>query len=72
VRHAELTFQKQLVFDPHTRTQVTMDGNEVTNDEPYSGVYLDPKTALDLALGNIDPFTMQKLDFFDPDTVSDI
>ncbi|KAF4523718.1 hypothetical protein B566_EDAN011582 [Ephemera danica] len=68
VRHAELTFRKQLVFDPRSRMQVTMDGEEITNDEPYSGEYLDNETAFSLALGNIDPFSMKQLDDFDPDS----
>lgn len=70
VRYAELTFRRQLVFDPRTRRQLTLDGEEVNNDEPYSGEYLEPRTAESLAIGNVDSFTMQVVDDFNPDTVS--
>ncbi|XP_059474510.1 exonuclease 1 [Neocloeon triangulifer] len=68
VAHADLTFRKQLVFDPKKRQLVTIDGQEV-GDEPFSGTLMDPDVAFELALGNIDPFTMQKVANFDLNNV---
>nr|CAD7589070.1 unnamed protein product [Timema genevievae] len=67
---AEATFRYQLVFDPFTRKLVplTKPPESYTHDD-FSGKMLQDNTAYQLALGNLDPFTLQKVADFNPDKV---
>ncbi|CAG0901379.1 unnamed protein product [Darwinula stevensoni] len=63
------TFKHQLVFDPLTRKLVPLTPYEEEVDcssMAYAGPELDEEIALDLALGNIDLDSMQKVDNYDP------
>ena len=67
---ALVTFKHQLVYCPLRRRQVRLHSPppEVTDDQlRYAGEEITEDVALQLALGNYDPFTMQKLHNFDPD-----
>lgn len=68
VAHADLTFRRQLVFDPKTRQQIPMDGEDIDSG-PYSGSLLDPDEALQLAVGNLDPHSMKQVANFEVDDV---
>lgn len=71
VLKAQATFLHMVVFDPRKRKQVRL--NEIeelgTNAEYCcnAGVIIDDETALQLAVGNLNPFTMKKLDDWHPD-----
>lgn len=69
---AIITFKHQLVYCPLRRKQVRLNPPppDVTDEQlRYAGEETDPETALQLALGNYDPFTLKKLHDFDPDKV---
>jgi hypothetical protein len=68
VDHADVTFRRQLVFDPKTRRQIPLDGEDV-DSAPYSGSLLDPDQALQLAVGNLDPHSMKLVANLDVDNV---
>ncbi|XP_013171947.1 PREDICTED: exonuclease 1-like isoform X2 [Papilio xuthus] len=68
---AEATFKHQYVYDPVERRMVRL---TETDDEDLekalcvnAGEMLDPKIAYQLALGNLDPFSLKKMDDWDPD-----
>ncbi|CAB3366728.1 Hypothetical predicted protein [Cloeon dipterum] len=64
VANADLTFQKQLVFDPRKRRLATIDGQEIGTG-PFSGTLMSDDDAFQLAIGNIDPHNMHKMANFD-------
>ncbi|OAD55893.1 Exonuclease 1 [Eufriesea mexicana] len=69
---AVITFKHQLVFCPLKRKQVRLNPpmSDVTEEQLYyAGVEIDSDTALQLALGNCDPFTLKVLHNFDPDKI---
>lgn len=63
---ADATFKHQLVFDFINRKLVSLqDPNILGTTKEYcvnAGEFFDNKTAFQLALGNLDPFTLEKLD----------
>uniref|UniRef100_T1GQM6 Exonuclease 1 n=1 Tax=Megaselia scalaris TaxID=36166 RepID=T1GQM6_MEGSC len=71
---AEATFKHMFVYCPIKRAVVRL--NEIPGDHPEiealcknAGVNdLDEETAFNLALGNLNPFGLKKLDDFNPDT----
>lgn len=73
VLKARATFLHMIVYDPRQRKQVRLHELEEfgTDIEHCSnaGKFLDDKTALDLAVGNLDPFTFKKLDNWHPNQV---
>lgn len=64
---ANNTFQHQLVYDPFHRQQVPL--KPVENDDEIVGEKLSDDEAFQLAVGNVDPITMAKMDNFNPDKV---
>ncbi|XP_055679502.1 exonuclease 1 [Lutzomyia longipalpis] len=66
---AAATFKHMWVFDPTTRQMVRLTDPEDTAMESLknAGEKLDEKTAFQLALGNLDPFTLKPVDNWDPD-----
>ncbi|KAH9638979.1 hypothetical protein HF086_000905 [Spodoptera exigua] len=68
---AEATFKHQYVYDPLERKMVRLtepDDEEI--EQAFcvnAGELLDPKIAFELALGNLDPFTLKKMDDWHPD-----
>lgn len=76
VLKANATFQHMVVYDPRLRKQVRMyDPNEIGTDEALcsnAGVLLDDETALNLAVGNLNPFSMKKLDNWHPDRIEKV
>nr|CAD7408895.1 unnamed protein product [Timema poppensis] len=70
---AEATFRYQLVFDPLTRKLVPLTKPpESYSHDDFSGKMLQDNTAYQLALGNLDPFTLQKVADFNPDKVQNL
>lgn len=73
VLKARATFLHMVVYDPRKRKQVRLnDIEELGTDIEYcsnAGKILDDKTALDLAVGNLNPFTFEKLDKWHPNQV---
>lgn len=71
VLKANATFQHMVVYDPLQRKQVRLnDPSETGTDIELccnAGVLLDDETALNLAVGNLNPFSMKKLDNWHPD-----
>lgn len=71
VMRANATFQHMVVYDPIQRKQVRLyDPSETGIDIELccnAGVLLDDETALDLAVGNLNPFSMKRLDNWHPD-----
>lgn len=71
VLKAMATFLHMVVFDPRRRKQVRL--NDIEGSETdvehccNAGEILDDATALNLAVGNLNPFTMKKLDNWHPD-----
>ncbi|XP_026486952.2 exonuclease 1 [Vanessa tameamea] len=68
---AEATFKHQYVYDPIERKMVRL---TETDDEDVetalcgnAGELLEPEIAFQLALGNLEPFTLKKLDDWHPD-----
>ncbi|XP_078041302.1 exonuclease tos isoform X2 [Augochlora pura] len=67
---ADITFKHQLVFCPLQRKQVRLNppSPDITEEQLYyAGVETNQDNALQLALGNCDPFTAEVLHNFDPD-----
>lgn len=68
---ADATFQHMIVYDPRTRRNVHLNDPEAMGTDiefcSNAGVKLDDKTALNLAVGNLNPFTMKQLDNWHPD-----
>ncbi|XP_045450909.1 exonuclease 1 [Melitaea cinxia] len=68
---AEATFKHQYVYDPIERKMIRLTEPDDEDTETAlcvnAGELLEPKTAYQLALGNLDPFTLKKLDDWDPD-----
>lgn len=71
VHKALATFLHMVVYDPRQRKQVRLnDIEEIGTEELYctnSGEFLDDGPSLDLAVGNLNPFTMARLDDWHPD-----
>lgn len=65
---ADRTFKYQLVYDPIQRRQVPL--NEVENESEIVGKLLDDETAFQLAVGNLDPMSLRKMDSYNPDNVA--
>ncbi|XP_066995742.2 exonuclease 1 isoform X2 [Anabrus simplex] len=63
---ADATFRYQLVYDPLSRNMVPL--TEHPEKDCFIGEKLSPDVAFQLALGNLDPFTLRKVDDFNPDT----
>ncbi|CAD1480466.1 unnamed protein product, partial [Heterotrigona itama] len=69
---AVITFKHQLIFCPLTRRQIRLNSptSDITKEQLYyAGTEIDPDIALQLALGNCDPFTLKMLHNFDPDQI---
>ncbi|XP_049874558.1 exonuclease 1 isoform X2 [Pectinophora gossypiella] len=72
---AEATFKHQYVYDPLQRKMVRL--TEPDDDDVETalcvnaGELLDETTAFQLALGNIDPFSLKKMDDWHPDDRKD-
>ena len=69
---AVITFKHQLIFCPLTRKQIRLNipTSDITEEQLYyAGTEIDPDTALQLALGNCDPFTLKMVHNFDPDQI---
>ncbi|GBP33041.1 Exonuclease 1 [Eumeta japonica] len=68
---AEATFKHQYVFDPITRQLVRLTEPDDEDVEialcSNGGEKIDPKIAFQLALGNLDPFSLKKMDDWHPD-----
>uniref|UniRef100_A0A2A4J8I6 Exonuclease 1 n=1 Tax=Heliothis virescens TaxID=7102 RepID=A0A2A4J8I6_HELVI len=71
---AEATFKHQYVYDPLERQMVRLTDPEDEDIEKAlcvnAGELLDCQTAFQLALGNLDPFTLKKMDDWHPDFCS--
>lgn len=63
---ADAMFKYQAVFDPITRTVVTLNPLPPDTNNPLVNLY-DKEVNFQLALGNINPFSMKKVDNWDPD-----
>nr|XP_029715845.1 exonuclease 1 [Aedes albopictus] len=68
---ADATFKHMVVYDPVERKQTRLNDPEVLGTDPKlcgnAGSFLDEETALQLALGNLNPFNMKRLDNWHPD-----
>ncbi|XP_047993369.1 exonuclease 1 [Leguminivora glycinivorella] len=68
---AEATFKHQYVYDPIERQMVRLTEPDDEDIEKAlcvnAGELLDPKTAFQLALGNLDPFSLKRMDDWHPD-----
>ncbi|XP_059050678.1 exonuclease 1 [Achroia grisella] len=68
---AEATFKHQYVYDPLVRQMVRLTEPDDEDIEQAlcvnAGELLDAKIAFELALGNLDPFTLNKMDDWHPD-----
>ncbi|KAG6455141.1 hypothetical protein O3G_MSEX009059 [Manduca sexta] len=68
---AEATFKHQYVYDPIDRAMVRLTDPDDEDIEKAlcvnAGELLDPDIAFQLALGNLDPFTLEKMDDWHPD-----
>ncbi|XP_023946184.2 exonuclease 1 [Bicyclus anynana] len=68
---AEATFKHQFVYDPIERKMLRLTEPDDEDIElalcVNAGELLEPAVAFQLALGNIEPFTLKKLDHWDPD-----
>ena len=68
---AEQTFLHQLVYDPKQRKMLPLTPypNHLNASLiPFCGHYVDENVALQLALGNRDTDTLEKMDTYNPDT----
>ncbi|XP_071822889.1 uncharacterized protein [Apostichopus japonicus] len=68
---ADNTFLYQLAFDPRKRKLMPLHPYppELADEEmDYAGRYFDSKSALQLALGNVDAGSLRKIFNFEPDT----
>lgn len=69
---AEQTFLYQLVYDPNKRTLRPLKSYPSNLDPDtlhFAGKYMDDKIAFELAIGNLDAETLERLDTYNPDTV---
>lgn len=69
---AEQTFLYQLIYDPKQRKLAPLTPYPPNVDPslmPFAGHYMDENIAFQLALGNLDAETLEKLDTYNPDTV---
>ncbi|XP_063623166.1 exonuclease 1 [Cydia splendana] len=68
---AEATFKHQYVYDPIERQMARLTEPDDEDIEKAlcvnAGELLDPKTAFQLALGNLDPFSLKRMDDWHPD-----
>ncbi|GLH12839.1 Exonuclease 1 [Gryllus bimaculatus] len=65
---ADATFRYQPVFDPRSRCLVPLtDPPEGEETPAIVNEQLHPDIAFQLALGNMDPFTLERVDNFNPD-----
>ncbi|CAH0584093.1 unnamed protein product [Chrysodeixis includens] len=68
---AEATFKHQYVYDPIERQMTRLTDPDDEDVEQAlcvnAGELLDPKVAFQLALGNLDPFTLKEMDNWHPD-----
>ncbi|XP_039436656.1 exonuclease 1 [Culex pipiens pallens] len=68
---ADATFRHMVVYDPTERKQTRLNDPEEVGTDPElccnAGTFLEDEIALQLALGNVDPFSMKQLDNFHPD-----
>ncbi|XP_050669693.1 exonuclease 1 isoform X3 [Leptidea sinapis] len=68
---AEATFKYQYVYDPLERDMVRLTDPGDPDIElalcGNAGEILDPRVAYQLALGNLEPFTLKQMDNWDPD-----
>lgn len=68
---ADATFKHMVVYDPVDRKQIRLnDPGEMGTDPGLccnAGDLLEDETAFQLALGNLDPFSMKRLDNWHPD-----
>lgn len=68
---AEATFKYQIVYDPLKREMVRLNPFDENDNEldccANAGEFLNPAIAYQMALGNLNPRSLQKLDDFDPD-----
>lgn len=73
---AEATFKHQYVYDPLKREMVRLTEPDDEDIERVlcvnAGELLDSQIAFQLALGNLDPFTLNKMDDWHPDHRDDI
>lgn len=70
---ADSTFKYQLVYDPITRKLVTLtEPPEGYVHNNYAGELLCKETAFQLALGNLDPFSLKRVDNFNPDIKQEV
>ncbi|XP_063892903.1 exonuclease 1 [Helicoverpa armigera] len=71
---AEATFKHQYVYDPLERQMVRLTDPENEDIEKAfcvnAGELLNPDIAFQLALGNLDPFSLKKMDDWHPDFCS--
>uniref|UniRef100_A0A182W3F5 Exonuclease 1 n=1 Tax=Anopheles minimus TaxID=112268 RepID=A0A182W3F5_9DIPT len=69
---ADATFRHMVVYDPVLRRQTRLtDPDEEATAEQYccnAGKFMDEKTAFELAVGNLDPFSLRKMDDWHPDS----
>lgn len=68
---ADATFKHMVVYDPLERKQTRLNEPEVMGTDPElccnAGDFLDDETAFEMALGNLNPFSMKRLDNWHPD-----
>lgn len=67
---ANATFKHMVVYDPKIRKMVRLTEPSESEVELCcnAGTMLDEKTAFQLAIGNLDPFSLEKLDNWEPET----
>lgn len=67
------TFKHQIVYNPLERKLVRLTDPELTGTKiehcRNAGEFFDDETAFQLALGNLDPFSLKKVDDWHPDKV---
>lgn len=73
---ADATFKHQIVYDPLKRKLVRLNDPESCGTKPEycrnAGEFLDDERAFQLALGNLDPFTLKQVDVWSPDKANNI
>lgn len=72
---ANATFQHMVVYDPRRRRLVRLSDPRPVDetDAQYcdnAGEFFDERLAFEMALGNVDPFTLEQLDRWSPDAVT--
>ena len=67
---ADAAFRYQLVFDPLSCRLVHLNEPEASEKvTAYAGKMLPSDTAYQLALGNLNPFTLEQVDSFNPHVI---